>query len=186
MMMSTTATTPTATMAMARTCHRQLSSRRSASGVGGSSVRGGGAVVALRRRMTPSSPSSSSASSRGGAVRVYASGWLLKNVGPSTTDHLGEEVEIPGDLALSAPRMVLGRQGSDSVSLEVCVPTVSGAHAMIEVAPDKVMVTDLSSTNGTFIEGEELQAGVAYELAVGGEVIFGDEYLACYQLFKVD
>jgi pSer/pThr/pTyr-binding forkhead associated (FHA) protein len=47
------------------------------------------------------------------------------------------------------------------------------------------MVTDLSSTNGTLIEGEELQAGVAYELREGAEVIFGDEYLACYQLTKV-
>lgn len=124
---------------------------------------------------------------RGGAVGVYAARWLLKNSGPKTTDHLGEDVmRIPGDLELAAPRMVVGRQASDSVCLEVPVPTVSGAHAMIEVAPDKVMVTDLSSTNGTFIEGEELKAGLAYELAEGGEVIFGDEYLACYELLKVE
>ena len=114
-----------------------------------------------------------------------SAGWVLVNSGPKTADHLGEEVDIPGDLALTATRMVLGRQASDSVSLEVAVPTVSGAHAIIESTADKVTVTDLSSTNGTFIEGEELQTGVAYELAEGGEVIFGDEYLACYILTKV-
>jgi len=73
--------------------------------------------------------------------------------------------------------MVVGREASESVALMVAIPTVSGAHAMIEVSGDggKVMVTDLSSTNGTFIEGQELEAGVAFELKEGGEVIFGDE-----------
>ena len=139
-------------------------------------------AVALRRTQAPRRGQTA----RGDALRVYAAKWVLKNCGPKTTDHLGEDVEIPGDLELAAARMVVGRQASESVSLEVCVPTVSGAHAMIEVAPDKVMVTDLSSTNGTFIEGEELQPGVAYELPQGGEVIFGDEFLACYELSKED
>eukprot|EP00740_Mantoniella_antarctica_P003908 CAMPEP_0181357658 /NCGR_PEP_ID=MMETSP1106-20121128/5084_1 /TAXON_ID=81844 /ORGANISM="Mantoniella antarctica, Strain SL-175" /LENGTH=172 /DNA_ID=CAMNT_0023470547 /DNA_START=150 /DNA_END=668 /DNA_ORIENTATION=+ len=129
---------------------------------------------------------------RGGRVRVHAAPtrWTLHNAGPKTTDHLdpGEVPTAPGDLDLTATRMVLGRYASDSVSLEVCAPTVSGAHAMIEVcvAPDRVMVTDLSSTNGTFIQGQELKAGVAYELPEGGEVIFGDEYLACYELRRLD
>ena len=48
------------------------------------------------------------------------------------------------------------------------------------------MVTDLSSTNGTFIQGEELQAGVAYPLEEGAEVIFGDEFLARFELVKLD
>jgi len=62
--------------------------------------------------------------------------------------------------------------------------TNSGAHAMLEVSEDAVRVVDLSSTNGTFIDGEELQAGVAYALDENGEVVFGDEFLACYQLVK--
>ena len=142
--------------------------------------RGGHAAVTtmMRRGVVRSSRAAR------GPVGVSA-GWVLVNSGPKTADHLGEEVDIPGDLALTATRMVLGRQASDSVSLEVAVPTVSGAHAIIESTADKVTVTDLSSTNGTFIEGEELQTGVAYELAEGGEVIFGDEYLACYILTKV-
>lgn len=141
-------------------------------------------AVALRR--TPVQRRKGQQAARGDTLRVYAAKLVLKNCGPKTTDHLSEDIEIPGDLELAAGRMVVGRQASESVSLEVCVPTVSGAHAMIEVAPDKVMVTDLSSTNGTFIEGEELQPGVAYELPQGGEVIFGDEFLACYELSKED
>eukprot|EP00982_Pelagococcus_subviridis_P017750 31562-Pelagococcus_subviridis.AAC.11 len=57
---------------------------------------------------------------------------------------------------------------------------------MLEVSEDAVRVVDLSSTNGTFIDGEELQAGVAYALDENGEVVFGDEFLACYQLVKAD
>ena len=122
---------------------------------------------------------------RGASLRVFADRWMLKNCGPKTIEHLGEDVEIPGDFELSGPRVVVGRQASESVSLEIAVPTVSGAHAMLEVSDDAVMVTDLSSTNGTFIEGDELQAGIAYELKEGSEVIFGDEFLACFELLRL-
>ena len=48
------------------------------------------------------------------------------------------------------------------------------------------MVTDLSSTNGTLINGNELTPGVPVELEPGSEIIFGDEYLARYELLKLD
>jgi pSer/pThr/pTyr-binding forkhead associated (FHA) protein len=64
------------------------------------------------------------------------------------------------------------------------VPTVSGAHAMIDLVDGKVRVTDLTSTNGTFIDGEELLPGVPTQLVVGGEVIFGDEFLARFELVE--
>ena len=131
------------------------------------------------------SPSAVVRQPRGESLRVFAARWLLKNCGPKTIEHLGEDVEIPGDFELKGPRVVVGRQASESVSLEIAVPTVSGAHAMLEVSDDAVMVTDLSSTNGTFIEGEELQAGIAYELKEGSEVIFGDEFLACFELLRL-
>ena len=122
---------------------------------------------------------------RARSVSVFAAEWILRNTGPKSIEHLGDDdATIPGDLVLSDARMVVGRQASDSVSLEVPVPTVSGAHAMIEVSDAKVMITDLSSTNGTFIEGDELQAGIEYELKEGGEVVFGDEFLALYILQK--
>lgn len=134
------------------------------------------------RRVDARAFAASRSRSRNAATTVAA--WVLKNSGPNTTEHLGEELTTPSDLPLTAARMVVGRKASDSVSLEIAVPTVSGAHAMIEVTDAKVMVTDLSSTNGTFIDGEELQAGIAYDLEEGGEVIFGDEFMALYVLTK--
>ena len=36
----------------------------------------------------------------------------------------------------------------------------------------------------TFIDGEELLPGVPTQLVVGGEVIFGDEFLARFELVE--
>jgi pSer/pThr/pTyr-binding forkhead associated (FHA) protein len=52
---------------------------------------------------------------------------------------------------------------------------------------NRVLVTDLKSTNGTFIEEEEIEAMVPNDLPLGSEVIFGeqsrcdlDDLLCCY------
>ena len=39
---------------------------------------------------------------------------------------------------------------------------------------NRVLVTDLKSTNGTFIEEEEIEAMVPNDLPLGSEVIFGE------------
>ena len=41
-------------------------------------------------------------------------------------------------------------------------------------AEGQVMVTDLGSTNGTFIDGVELDSMVNYPLEFGSEVVFGE------------
>jgi hypothetical protein len=43
-------------------------------------------------------------------------------------------------------------------------------------------VTDLNSTNGTLVNGQELSPMDNVAVEVGAEVIFGDMYLARYQL----
>ena len=65
-------------------------------------------------------------SSRDRSAVVVRAAWVLKNVGPKTKDHLDEDDEVvtPGDLPLTSPRMVVGRAASESVSLEIAVPTV--------------------------------------------------------------
>ena len=67
-----------------------------------------------------------SRSSRDRSAVVVRAAWVLKNVGPKTKDHLDEDDEVgtPGDLPLTSPRMVVGRAASESVSLEIAVPTV--------------------------------------------------------------
>lgn len=112
--------------------------------------------------------------------------YVLRNCGDMSMAHLDAPVPPPGDLEISAAKSVIGRQKSDAVNLPIGVPTVSGAHAMIDLVDGKVMVTDLTSTNGTFIDGEELLPGVPTQLLVGGEVIFGDEFLARFELVELN
>jgi hypothetical protein len=51
-------------------------------------------------------------------------------------------------------------------------PGVSRAHCIVELADDRLRVTDLRSTNGTFIDGERVE-GVAF-LEVGSELRIGN------------
>lgn len=47
---------------------------------------------------------------------------------------------------------------------------------------DRITVTDLRSTNGTYVDGEEIEAMQAYEVTPGSRIIFGDEHLAQYEV----
>jgi pSer/pThr/pTyr-binding forkhead associated (FHA) protein len=46
----------------------------------------------------------------------------------------------------------------------------------------KLMVTDLGSTNGTEVNGEELAAMTNTLVPLGSEVTFGDMYLAKFRV----
>ena len=132
-------------------------------------------------------------SSRGFKVQktIQSKAFILRNVGDLDRNHLEEEGNnndkqedaIPRVLRLNGAKSVVGRVSSSAVNLAVGVATVSSAHAMVDLTPDgKVMVTDLTSTNGTYIDGEELLPGIPQELTEGGEVIFGDEHCARFEL----
>lgn len=56
--------------------------------------------------------------------------------------------------------MVLGRQ----TDCDVCVPTgeVSRRHARIKPGPDGVLVEDLDSANGTYINGKRIHSGMLH------------------------
>ena len=122
---------------------------------------------------------------------IQSKAFILRNVGDLDRNHLEEEGNnndkqedaIPRVLRLDGAKSVVGRVSSSAVNLAVGVATVSSAHAMVDLTPDgKVMVTDLTSTNGTYIDGEELLPGIPQELTEGGEVIFGDEHCARFEL----
>lgn len=49
--------------------------------------------------------------------------------------------------------MVIGREASTNVNLVLKIPTVSSTHAMIDFIDGEFFLTDLSSTNGTFVNG---------------------------------
>ena len=62
------------------------------------------------------------------------------------------------------------------------VPTVSARHARLSVTPASVVVADLGSTNGTYLDGSPLEPMAEVAVVVGQEVVFGDQYLAKYRL----
>jgi len=56
---------------------------------------------------------------------------------------------------------------------------------MIDLVAGSYYVTDLASTNGTFLDGEELTAGTPCKLPQGAEVVFGDEFLCKFVLEEI-
>lgn len=116
-------------------------------------------------------------------------------------DALEERVEAPtptpqpGAWRLRAPGLevlllrpvVLGRdpstdaarQGAAAVALADPARSVSKTHALVEVVDDRVVVTDLHSTNGTRVltpEGEahELDPGRSADVAGGSTLLLGE------------
>ena len=79
--------------------------------------------------------------------------------------------------------MEVGR--TEPADIIVAVPTVSGRHAMLRVGDGGVTVTDLGSTNGTNVDGQELGGMKSASLTVGSSLFFGDKHLASYRLEAV-
>lgn len=81
----------------------------------------------------------------------------LEPCGDGDTSHLVSAdnlASIPA-LDLNPGLYELGRV--DTADLIVPLPTVSARHAVVRVEEDQVTVTDLGSTNGTYIDGEQLK-----------------------------
>jgi len=55
----------------------------------------------------------------------------------------------------------------DTADLVVPLPTVSARHAMVRVEEGQVTVTDLGSTNGTYVDGEQLKPMAAVSALSG-------------------
>jgi hypothetical protein len=63
---------------------------------------------------------------------------------------------------LAAPRVVVGRQNCDIV---IDDPEISRQHCVVEVAGNKATLTDLNTTNGTFVEGQRVKTHELHHLA---------------------
>lgn len=87
----------------------------------------------------------------------------------------GKKIEIP-----SIPITYLGRadkQSSYTPEIDFTQidrnKVISRKHACISFSNNKYKLSDLGSTNGTFLNGLRLQTGVEYDLKNGDEIIFG-------------
>ncbi len=67
--------------------------------------------------------------------------------------------------------IVIGR-GSDC-NLRLSAPQVSRRHCFLRVGRDSVSVTDLDSSNGTFVDGKQIVSGKRHDLVDGTELALG-------------
>ncbi|XP_050369709.1 uncharacterized protein LOC126787838 [Argentina anserina] len=110
--------------------------------------------------------------------------WLLEPVGDGDTRHIGFKVQMPGAFEIASNVVTVGRL-PEKADLVIPVATVSGLHARIRKKDGNLLVTDLDSTNGTFINDQRLRPGVIATLSPGSCVTFGDEHLAVFRVSKL-
>lgn len=74
-------------------------------------------------------------------------------------------------LELPAGRVTVGR--NDDNRIVITDASISGHHALLEVLPDALFVTDLGSTNGTLLNGKKLLEGTPTPVSEGDQLTFG-------------
>lgn len=73
------------------------------------------------------------------------------------------------EIALAGDEFLIGR--GEDCDLPLHDPEVSRHHCLIRVRGQEIMVTDLGSSNGTYINGHRLLSQV--KLATGDEIVIG-------------
>lgn len=81
-----------------------------------------------------------------------------------------------GRVPLESPRITLGRAMDNKVV--VSDPKASGHHAVIELYGQSYSVTDLGSTNGTFVNEQKLDHHIPQFLKTGDKIRIGDSVFA--------
>ncbi|RLT02903.1 MAG: FHA domain-containing protein [Planctomycetota bacterium] len=74
--------------------------------------------------------------------------------------------------------IVIGR-GSDC-NLRLSAPQVSRRHCFLRVGRDSVSVTDLDSSNGTYVNGARITAGKRFEIMDGAQLTLGSVRFIIY------
>ena len=95
-------------------------------------------------------------------MTISGTGWILQSALPT-----GVALLLP-----TAPAEAqLGRGAKNDIVLNDA--GVSSVHARFEIGASTLIVTDLGSTNGTFVNGQRLAAQQAVPLNSGDHVVFG-------------
>ncbi|XP_026415706.1 uncharacterized protein LOC113311074 [Papaver somniferum] len=110
--------------------------------------------------------------------------WLLEPVGDGDTKHIGFNVPMPGAFEIASSVVTVGRL-PEKADMVIPVATVSGVHARIKVKEGNLLVIDLDSTNGTFIDKKRLSPGVVAMVSPGNCLTFGDTSLAKFRVSKL-
>ncbi|KAK1319285.1 hypothetical protein QJS10_CPB04g00640 [Acorus calamus] len=110
--------------------------------------------------------------------------WLLEPVGDGDSKHIGFRVPLPGAFEIVSNVVTVGRL-AEKADMVIPVATVSGLHARLEKKEGALLVTDLDSTNGTFINDKKLKPGDVTTVSPGSCVTFGDMHLAIFRVSKL-
>ncbi|KAK3258042.1 hypothetical protein CYMTET_32897, partial [Cymbomonas tetramitiformis] len=87
----------------------------------------------------------------------------------------------PSDIEFTKDALVIGAdtQPGSTVDVILPVPTISGVHARVLGCADSVMVTDLDSTNGTYVDGVKLTPNKPKVANPGSVVAFDVDKSSC-------
>ncbi|CAI8597751.1 unnamed protein product [Vicia faba] len=110
--------------------------------------------------------------------------WILEPIGDGDTRHIGYKVAMPGAYEITSNEVTVGRV-PEKADLVIQVATVSGAHARIRKKEDNLLVMDLDSTNGTYVNEKRLKPGVVTSVSPGSFITFGDTNLAMFRVSKI-
>ncbi|KAF8398074.1 hypothetical protein HHK36_017001 [Tetracentron sinense] len=110
--------------------------------------------------------------------------WLLQPVGDGDSRHIGFRVPMPNAFEIASSMVTVGRL-PEKADMVIPVATVSGLHARIQKKEGRLLVTDLDSTNGTFIDDKRLRPGAAATVSPGSCITFGDIHLAVFRVSKL-
>ncbi|KAI5642019.1 hypothetical protein M9H77_00250 [Catharanthus roseus] len=91
---------------------------------------------------------------------------------------------MPNAFEVPSGAVTVGRT-PERADVVIPVPTVSGLHARIQKTEESLLITDLDSTNGTFIDEKRLRPGVAASALPGCKITFGDTHLAIFRVSKL-
>ncbi|KAK6144131.1 hypothetical protein DH2020_020951 [Rehmannia glutinosa] len=105
--------------------------------------------------------------------------------GDGDTRHIGYKIAMPGAFEIASNVVTVGRV-REKADIVISVPTVSGLHARIQKTEENLLITDLDSTNGTFIDEKRLQPGVVSAASPGNLITFGDTNLAIFRVYKLE
>ncbi|KAL4203177.1 hypothetical protein AMTRI_Chr01g102690 [Amborella trichopoda] len=111
--------------------------------------------------------------------------WLLEPVGDGDSRHIGYKVPLPDAFEIASNVVTVGRL-AEKADMVIPVATVSGLHARLEKREGNLMVTDLDSTNGTYINEKRLNPGISAAASPGSCIVFGDTHLAAFRLLKLE
>ncbi|KAF7048484.1 hypothetical protein CFC21_057240 [Triticum aestivum] len=136
-----------------------------------------------RRRSSILSLRCSSAATGSPSAVVSSERWILEPAGDGDWKHIGYRVARPGAIEIASEAMTVGRV-PENADVVIPVATVSGVHARLEKKDGNLVVTDMDSTNGTYVNERKLVPGFPVAVQPGSLLIFGDIHLAMFRVRK--